>query len=67
MTQDRRGTSEIRRGMLSLLRNHLAGRPEDLPFWGYVSLGKLFTSLGLSLVIRKMKPSILVHQAPEWW
>lgn len=29
-------------------------RPEDLPFWVYVTLGKLFTYLGLSLVIYKM-------------
>lgn len=37
-------------------------RPEDLPVWGYVTLGRMFK--GLSLVIHKMGLATLVPAGP---
>lgn len=45
---------KLGKGVLSSLRNNSTERPEDLPLWGYVTLGKLFTSVGLSLVLHNM-------------
>lgn len=45
--QGRKRSSELEEGVLTLLRDDLAERAEEMPCWGYVTLGKLFTSVGL--------------------
>lgn len=65
-TQERRGSSEIGKGVLSLVRRDLVNRQEDRPCGG-CDLGTLFTSLGLSLVIHKMGPMTRVPSGPGWW